>query len=619
MDDLYQVANSCQAVVQAKDGTLYTTSISPGRIPRLYAYNPRGLQKWSFEPQGFPLAPPAIAADGSLILACQKYIYCLEPDSSVRWMKKTANLFSSGPAIAPNGDIYICDGVYLLALGRDGMMTWCCEYEHGFASTPAVGADGTVYFTTDQCKLIAVGPDHAVKWMHAAPDGYTQSNSALAAPAITPDGTIICTLGRRQGTQASEAGLFAVTPGGATKWAVDYKCGAESSPAVAADGTTYICTDDDRLIAVDSNGSKKWETSALEGAHRCTPTIDCDGSVYVVASTGTRGGLFAFSSQGKQLWNETFWGDKPEAYTRAAIGADHQVYAMIGGNIMAISEPPATVVTQMNTKTYTAFGQVKQFDSLTSFTGAPGVSVIAIRLFQELGATFDYAWSPTGGVITLSYGNKVVTLREGSDQMTVVSNGVSQTVKLRTPVITRYGRSFIPTRDVSDYLGFEVVWNAADNSITLGKKEAKQSPLSTVGRQAVDGLAGVGLDGTPRTITTSGGDGRVKLLVFLDPASEPSVKAWEYLQPKLETLRTQGVDTFFILRPTDANRQWGSPHAGEATIILDEGYTLETRFGLEFTPVSFVIDRAGRLAASVPSPAYYQEELQATLEQLLKE
>jgi hypothetical protein len=132
--------------------------------------------------------------------------------------------------------------------------------------------------------------------------------------------------------------------------------------------------------------------------------------------------------------------------------------------------PPVQVNAGVGGMTYTVNSQLVRFDGVTCFNAQRGISVMALRLFEQLGASFTYVWQPGGGVITMTYGGTTVVLRENSNQMTITDAVGTRTVTLRTAVVNRGGRAFIPTRDVSEYLGFNVVWNAADDSITITAK-----------------------------------------------------------------------------------------------------------------------------------------------------
>ena len=60
-----------------------------------------------------------------------------------------------------------------------------------------------------------------------------------------------------------------------------------SSPLVASDGSIYFGTDDQNLIALNSNGSEKWAFQT-EGMISASPAMGFGGNIYI----GTEGGKF---------------------------------------------------------------------------------------------------------------------------------------------------------------------------------------------------------------------------------------------------------------------------------------------------------------------------------------
>jgi hypothetical protein len=180
--------------------------------------------------------------------------------------------------------------------------------------------------------------------------------------------------------------------------------------------------------------------------------------MFVVHSDGTEQTIhnLKFDIDGSTLRSVSFWVDRFSTF-------------VLVRTTRGVKEP-TVLTTLISSRSYTVRGGVKDFDSETAFYGKQGVTVMALRLFQELGARFEYVWKPEGGVITMSYKDVVVTLTEGARSMQVQDSSCQRTVSLRTEIVNRGGRAFIPTRDVSENLGFSVEWHAADDSITITEK-----------------------------------------------------------------------------------------------------------------------------------------------------
>ncbi|MDN5325305.1 MAG: hypothetical protein PWP02_1024, partial [Thermosipho sp. (in: thermotogales)] len=69
----------------------------------------------------------------------------------------------------------------------------------------------------------------------------------------------------------------------------------DSSPAIGADGTIYVGSDDDYLYAINPDGSLKWKIYGINNS----PAIDSDGTIYV----GGTFDLYAVTSASEGLAN----------------------------------------------------------------------------------------------------------------------------------------------------------------------------------------------------------------------------------------------------------------------------------------------------------------------------
>jgi hypothetical protein len=56
----------------------------------------------------------------------------------------------------------------------------------------------------------------------------------------------------------------------------------KSSPAVGADGTVYVGSNDNNLYAIDAYGNQKWASAFITGGDVfSSPVVGSDGTVYV--------------------------------------------------------------------------------------------------------------------------------------------------------------------------------------------------------------------------------------------------------------------------------------------------------------------------------------------------
>jgi outer membrane protein assembly factor BamB len=113
---------------------------------------------------------------------------------------------------------------------------------------------------------------------------------ADSSPAVATDGTIY---------QANFAGkMLAVTPQGRVKWAFNINSEIKSSPAIADDGTIYFGGRDRKLYAVTPQGKLKW-TFPTDAWVDSSPAIGTDGTIYF-GSWDTN--FYALNPDGSKKW-----------------------------------------------------------------------------------------------------------------------------------------------------------------------------------------------------------------------------------------------------------------------------------------------------------------------------
>jgi outer membrane protein assembly factor BamB len=126
----------------------------------------------------------------------------------------------------------------------------------------------------------------SVKWHLSLVIGSTLPDGAydLSSPAIGPDGTIYVAyygddddtfgLGYAQGS------LYAINPDGTKKWELPIVARPGTGPAVDANGTIYVVTDNNgTLYSIRPNGTINWSFNAESGLGTL-PGIDKTGVIY---------------------------------------------------------------------------------------------------------------------------------------------------------------------------------------------------------------------------------------------------------------------------------------------------------------------------------------------------
>ena len=135
-----------------------------------------------------------------------------------------------------------------------------------------------------------------------------------SSPAIGADGTVY--------VGSNDSKLYAINgKTGAKLWEFETRSLVKSSPAIGADGTVYVGSNDYKLYAINGkSGVKLWEFET-GGWVRSSPAIGSDGTVYVGSPDNK---LYAINGKtGVKLWEfETGRG----VSSSPAIGSDGTVY-----------------------------------------------------------------------------------------------------------------------------------------------------------------------------------------------------------------------------------------------------------------------------------------------------
>ncbi|MCE5249078.1 PQQ-binding-like beta-propeller repeat protein [bacterium] len=131
-----------------------------------------------------------------------------------------------------------------------------------------------------------------------------------SSPAIGADGTVY--------VGSNDNYLYAIQPDGTLKWKFRTENFVTSSPAIGSDGTVYVGSHDTDLYAITSKGSLKWKFQTV-GNVFSSPAISSEGTVYI----GSGHFLYAVKSDGTLKWKFQT-GDN--IWSLPAIGIDGTVY-----------------------------------------------------------------------------------------------------------------------------------------------------------------------------------------------------------------------------------------------------------------------------------------------------
>ena len=142
---------------------------------------------------GGPVYSPVISSDGTIYVhsggcgACisipwnpgMEHLYALNPDGSFKWSFQVVGAYSS-PAIGADGAIYFgSDDKKFYALSPAGTVKWYFQTGGHIYSSPAVGVDGTIYFGSDDGYFYALNADGTLKWSYLNARARSRTKSIL--------------------------------------------------------------------------------------------------------------------------------------------------------------------------------------------------------------------------------------------------------------------------------------------------------------------------------------------------------------------------------------------------------------------------------------------------------
>jgi outer membrane protein assembly factor BamB len=153
---------------------------------------------------------------------------------------------------------------------------------------------------------------------------FTTGDYVTSSPAVAADGTIY--------VGSDDHNLYAVNPDGSQKWKFATGGAVYSSPAVAADGTIYITSDDHNLYAIDPDGSQKWKFTVSGFPLFSSPAVATDGTIYAGSFDAN---LYAINPDGSQKWK---FATDASVYSSPAVGADGTIYVgSLDHNLYAVN------------------------------------------------------------------------------------------------------------------------------------------------------------------------------------------------------------------------------------------------------------------------------------------
>ena len=177
-------------------------------------------------------------------------------------------------------------------------------------------------------------------------------------------------------------GLYAFYPDGSQKWFYETPlcCG---SPAIGPDGTIYVLIAQNKAImAINPDGTPRWQKSFTDVAPRIHPTVGNDGTVYFLAEaslSGAHSKLIALNgTTGEINWIYEFEGDLGAGERLPAVGQNGIIYFSHKDTLFAVN-PDGTQKWQRSFPTTLADGsQLPNVSYVKSYSIGPDGTIYVV-------------------------------------------------------------------------------------------------------------------------------------------------------------------------------------------------------------------------------------------------
>jgi outer membrane protein assembly factor BamB len=307
---------SLERVKTGPDGTVYAIfgNNSSSSDSRLVALEPSsGALKWQIPT---PISPSgeddldALAVDsaGNIYLGSdQHFIFAMKPDGSQLWSPVTTDTNVDAPIAVDESRnrIYFASGAGLYALDKrsggtaagwtDYFKSESGDIDSGVTVDPV---DGRVYFGTNTSPfLYAVASNGGWMWKYPADAGSPLSGDIRSRPAVNPANRDVI-------FGSSNNSVYGIDYLGNFRWRRATTGAVEASPIVTTDATPRVYVGN--LAGVfyclnATNGAVIWQypSSGMIGAIRSKAAVDFDGTIYFGCDDNK---VYALNSDGTLKW-----------------------------------------------------------------------------------------------------------------------------------------------------------------------------------------------------------------------------------------------------------------------------------------------------------------------------
>jgi len=349
------------SVALGADGTIYFGS-DDGYF---YALNPEGSLLWRLDVGASIRSSAAIGADGTIYFVTEDGYLCAvaenykgqEPVAVLRATPVSGSAplnisFDASQSYDPDGSIVTYewdpdgDGSYAEAFESETSLNYMYSATGMYTAGLRVTDNSGLFDTTTVTIIVNGASQQGDWWMFGRDPQHTRQSSfvgpqtasvkwkykmgpVFSSPAIAADGTVY--------VGSNDYHLYALNPDGTLQWKYKTDWSVRSSPAIAPSGVVYVGSDDSHFYAINPDGSLNWRRR-LGYTVVSSPVIAPDGTVYVGCSDTY---LYAFYPDGNIKWQFKA-GDW--IFSSPAIGDDGTIYAGSTDGYLYAIDPDGSMI-----------------------------------------------------------------------------------------------------------------------------------------------------------------------------------------------------------------------------------------------------------------------------------
>lgn len=210
--------------------------------------NGEGVRElWRTELGSVSYSSPALGTDGTVYTGADDSLFAIDAeDGEARWEYETGGLIEVSPAVAPDGTIVIgSNDAMAHGVDPDGSERWRLDLGEITYSSPAIGTDGVGYIGDHSGAVKSF--DSATGEQLFEYQGMERTEEVVSvgvwtAPLIDKGGRVY--FGTRPGK------IYGFEPDGKRLFEVETGATVDSYPALTADGTLVIGSEDGFLYAI---------------------------------------------------------------------------------------------------------------------------------------------------------------------------------------------------------------------------------------------------------------------------------------------------------------------------------------------------------------------------------